>query len=218
MARLSLIRSRVAVFRIVGAAGILATFAAMTPSCFITSTPDFQPPSQTPPLLDGNTASPPLGDVIIAQPNTEIDLKAGLRSEDAGEDVAVYLYVDYGLNTVPDQPYAIVFPIGTVGASTISDDSRYASITWKPQLISPGCHRLTMMVSHKFNFIGGVTCPADLSDSSALSWDLLLCSSTASCPAFDPTSSCQPSMATERDCPAMFVPEKASTSSSGSGG
>ncbi len=218
MARLSLTRCRIAAFRITGLAAVSAISAAMTPSCFITSTPDFQPPAQAPPLLDGNSASPPLGEIIMAQPGMEIDLKAGLRSEDAGTSVKVVLYVDYGLNTETDRPYELALQFSPLAPSTMSDGSRYVSIPYKPEFLQPGCHRLTMMVSHEFALDPeGVTCPADLTDSSALSWDLLLCSSTTSCPAFDPTSSCEPYLDTERDCPASFPPSKASTTS-GSGG
>jgi len=219
MARLSLFRALVPTPRRLLAAVTLACIVAMTPSCFITSTPDFKPPPQTPPFLLGETASPTLGEIVTFHPGDTINVSAGLRSEDDLSQVDVRLYVDYGRNTTPGQPYFGIPVQGTpVAPSTMLDTiPRHASVVWTPSpgSLSPGCHRITLMVSHAFatSFIttGEVTCPANLSDSDALSWDFLVCSDTM-CPPLDPAA-CQP-MDHEVDCPAQWPPPTMTTSSS----
>ena len=216
MARLSLSRALVPTPRSILAAVTLACVVAMTPSCFITSTPDFKPPPQTPPFLLGQTASPPLGDIIVVEPNKPVPLSAGLLSEDAKQDVIVDLYVDYGVEFA-NNPYYFEQEIGTVKASTMSDTSRNVSLAWNPPFPLSGCHTLTLIVSHAFAFdaLGGERCPVNRADSSLLTWDAYFCSDTATCPPMiDPSVACKPPTQMYVDCPVHFPPTDTTTSSS----
>jgi len=206
MARLSLEREtlrRTNAIRTLRAIGPLALLAAMTASCFITSTPDFKPPPQTPPALLAETANPPLGEIVI---NTKdfMTFSANVRSQDADNTpVRFELLVDYGFRHIVQgptgqitSPFAVNVESGVVGTSqTLNDTSRVAQGTWirgNPFNFTRKCHRFTLIVSHAFAPDG---CPVDLNDSSFLSWDVYDCpNGVTACQmmGLDPTMDCAP--------------------------
>jgi hypothetical protein len=200
MARLSLEREtlrRTNAIRTLRAIGPLALLAAMTASCFITSTPDFQPKPQTPPSLLSQGADPPVGDIVLIEQMDFATFSANVRSQDT-DSVKFELLVDYGFKHIVqgptgeiDSPFAVNVDSGSIGISTENDTSRVAQGTWirgNPFNFTRHCHRFTLIVSHAFAPDG---CPVDLNDSSFLSWNVVDCPNNT-CPPIDPTQDCAP--------------------------
>ena len=220
MARLSLFRGSAPTPRILRTVVPIAFVVAMTSSCFITSTPEFNPPPQTPPFLLAQNASPPLGEMVILDPtDQELTLTAPVQSEDADANVSVALYIDYGFQAVGGKPYAFQEFGQDVIASTIGDKSRVASVTWHPSDFALGrpCTRFTLMVSHLFEHDAkSQWCPANLADSSFLTWNVVNCT-TSPCPKIDAAVDCAPTSAVPSYCPSIFPPPDMTTSSSTGG-
>jgi len=206
MARLSLEREtlrRTNAIRTLRAIGPLALLAAMTASCFITSTPDFKPPPQTPPFLISAGASPRLGSLVIYDPSVPKPLifSAPVRSEDAGDPVQVELLTDYGFTAPDGRPFSDVQEGANVLPAAFSETARVAQVQWIPKQFSTPCHRFTLMVSH--DIVRGDGCPADLTDSDFLSWNVIVCNGIDPCPPMlDPSTACGAMMDDIVSCPA----------------
>lgn len=197
--------------------GIVAVaFLAMTTaSCLITSTPDFEPPAQTPPFLVAENATPDPRQLVIVQPDQdEVLFSAFVRSEDAEAKVGVRLLVDYGTESA-DTPFRIALQGKTVAASHMEDRTRLASAKWNRNTLNlEGCHRFTLMVSHAFD---DTNCPLDLADSDSLTWNVVICKPGEDCPPLiDPSVDCALPL-TPAACP-QLSPELSGASSSASAG
>lgn len=165
------------------ARGSLCLLAAvMSPACLVTSTSEFQEPQQTAPFLVASSADPDIREfLIVVDGESRKDFSASVVSEDRGEPVKVALYIDYGEPNVAGQPfrYSLTnFP--DVAPSSFSDKDRRVQAQWFPdiQFVENGCHTVTMVVTHEFDFLD---CPKDLSDSSQLVWKVLRCKSRETC-------------------------------------
>jgi hypothetical protein len=161
-------------------------------NCLVTSTPEFKPPERTRPFLIATTADPdPRGVLLI---NTLEQLSVGKKSfefsadvvsEDQGSKVKGYLYIDYGTQ-VGDHPYADSIPeIKELPPSTMADTTKRnirGKLNLESHVILPGCHTVTLIVSHEFD--AETSCPVCRNDSSQLTWPVFMC---------DPdTSACVP--------------------------
>lgn len=170
-----------------------------TAGCLVTSTPEFDPPEQTAPFLIASSADPDNRRVIRAESDVEpLKFSASVLSEDAGERVRVSLLVDYG---VPNPLTGHVFQDAEafnqpLPPGTLADGPRRITASLVPALRmpSPGCHTVTMMVTHEFDPVSG--CPVSKADSSYLVWFVYKCGDTGCpptvdlCPAADPTVTC----------------------------
>ncbi len=195
---------------------LVALVPVVSASCFITSTPNFEPPAQTAPLLIARDASPPLGQVVVLPPTEHITLTASVISQDT-VPVQVAIYIDYGYQTMPGgTPYYFATPYTTISAASIVDGDRPVIVDWPPEIPLAGCHTITIMASHDFQTRGGETCPHFITDSSLLTWSFYFCGSTTPCPPMiDPSVACVPPASKAVECPATF---DASTTTSGAAG
>lgn len=154
----------------------------MSTACLVPSTTEFSEPEQTPPFLIGASADPDIREfLVVVDGESRKDFTASLLSEDRGKAVQVALYIDYGRPNVAGQPFknAITnFP--EIAAGTMSDGPRPVHAQWFPDIhpVSNGCHTITMMVTHEFDFLD---CPKRLSDSSQLVWKVLRCALRETC-------------------------------------
>ena len=169
----------------------LCLFLAIMPSaCLVTSVPQFDEPAQTPPFLVAAAADPDIREfVFVLDGEQRIDFRAEVLSEDRGTPVQIALYIDYGQENAAGNPFkrAIAeFPEITPG--TLSQGARPVHAEWflDSDDVAPGCHTITMMVTHEFDFR---RCPRRLADSSHLVWNILRCTSKESC-AIDPATEC----------------------------
>jgi hypothetical protein len=161
---------------------LLVTTMAL-PACLVTSTPSFDPPKQTRPFLVPSSADPdPRGVLIVDSLNlpTFFEFTADVVSNDAGEDVELKLYLDYGSTNVAGQPF--LRSVGnrkSLPASTMDQTNRPpAKLRWYPgiQDVGFGCHTFTMMASHHFDET--LECPVCRNDSSQITWPMYRCDSS----------------------------------------
>jgi hypothetical protein len=166
--------------------------AVMSPACLVTSTTEFQEPAQTPPFLIASTADPDIREfLVVVDGETRKDFSAEIISEDRGQPVKVALYIDYGETNVAGQPfrYSLTnFP--DIAPGSFGDKPRRVQAQWFPdiQFVENGCHTITMVVTHEFDFLD---CPKVPSDSSQLVWKVLRCKSRETC---DPISINDPAL------------------------
>jgi hypothetical protein len=120
----------------------------MLSGCLVDDPPPFIAPRQTPPRFDYTKASPGLDQVLVTNFPDLNTFEMPVTSEDAGEALSAALILDFdGLVGVPLTPGAYLPP------STLADTSRRVfSLPWRvtPQM-APGCHRITLRVTHVGN-------------------------------------------------------------------
>ena len=183
----------------------IASLALASSSCLVTSIDSFPDPPRTPPFLSAANAAPPLRQLLLVDPRTSgpITFSASVRSEDAGTPLLAQLQVDWPQNdrgTIDNR---------LLGTGSFSEQ-RTVALTWQPggttfqgQVLAPGCHTFTMVVTHGFNFT--LNTPVDPADSDTLLWwvfigssddfasfDLSQCATTNQTPATSPTSTSLP--------------------------
>lgn len=175
------------------AQGSLWSLLALTPSgCLVASTPEFEKPERTPPFLLAATADPDIREFVLItdeEANIRNEFSAMVMSEDVGQPVKVALYIDYGEPNVEGRPFhkaLILFP--EIPPGRMSDNPRQVRAHLYPEQenVEPGCHTVTMIVSHEFDYSG---CPKSLADSSQLTWTVLRCSSATNCVPIDADNS-----------------------------
>lgn len=159
--------------RTIFTAGI-ALLATSQGSCLATSVDDFPEPAITPPFLNGSRATPPLSQVLLIDPNLSqtIQFAAFVRSEDAGSELEARLVADWPSTNGTLQ-------VTRLSAGSFSEE-RLLSLTWDPSAptlitgkpLDPGCHPITLVVSHQFNLLSNV--PARLEDADVLVWWVFL--------------------------------------------
>lgn len=121
---------------------------SMLSGCLVDDPPPFTPPQQTPPRLDYRKALPGLDQVIVRSFPELITFEVPVTSEDAGEALTAALLLDF--DGVDGQPLT---PGSFLPASTLADTNRRVlSLPWRvSNQIEPGCHRITLRVTHVGN-------------------------------------------------------------------
>ncbi len=197
---------------------LAVVLTTMSAGCLVPSTTEFSEPEQTPPFLLGATADPDAREfLVVVDGESRKDFTASILSEDRGEPVQIALYIDYGRPNVAGQPFknAITnFP--EIAPGTMSDGPRAAHAQWFPDIhpVNYGCHTITMMATHAFDFLD---CPKRLSDSSQLVWKVVRCASTETCdpiPVDDPLVGCP----SAEQAPLESCPATSPGADAGSGG
>ncbi|MFT3775682.1 MAG: hypothetical protein QM820_60825 [Minicystis sp.] len=159
--------------------------------CLISDPPQFRPAKHTRPFLVEATADPDpravlaVDSTLLGSSQSTITFSANVISQDdpvdstsgsAFQQVKAWLYLDYGLAQDPLLPYAFVIPPANElsPGATLDDKSRRVSATWRPALqpVEPGCHTVTLVVSHKFD---DLQCPVCDDDFSTITWQILRC-------------------------------------------
>ena len=125
----------------------------LSSGCLVADPPLYEEPPPTPPMFDLSEAEPPPGTVRVirrtgSNPETGLDISVPFRSDDRGERVFAALHVDYNVRFVPDSFTAVQ---SAFAASTLDDQDRAITLRWPfgPDDPSPGCHTLTLLVSHE---------------------------------------------------------------------
>lgn len=164
---------------------------SMSSACLVLSTPHYEEPDQTPPFLVAAAANPDLREfVLVLDEDTRKDFGAAVLSEDRGDPVHVALYIDYGVPNAAGHPFfRSIAEFPEVPAATMADGPRSVSAQWYLDTanVDPGCHTVTMMATHAFDYRN---CPKVLSDSSQLVWKVLRCTTNDTCPVVDPIKDC----------------------------
>lgn len=146
--RAALRRAVWGLFRWLARLSLVLVGSGMTAGCIIEDPPAYTPPEQTPPRLDLRRAVPLVDQVIVASRGERIAFNVPVFSEDKGDDLIARLLLNYqGEGVFEDDVASDQIP-----ASTLEDATREIEIEWQiPQLPSPGCKRLTLLVSHLGN-------------------------------------------------------------------
>jgi len=155
-------------------------FAVLAPGCLVTAEPVTYEPQQTPPILVASGLDPDPRSVLRVGGDLgllEFPIVASVASEDAGESVKSALYIDYGFQNPLKQPFRNIFAnFAELPAATLADGPRpLVGVLYNAGVVEldPGCHRLTLVVTHEFDTRTG--CPKDLRDSSQITWHFRQC-------------------------------------------
>ncbi|XXX80218.1 hypothetical protein WMF30_15740 [Sorangium sp. So ce134] len=176
-----------------------AALAASATGCLVISPPEYEHPERTSPVL--TAVSPPPHRPVHLKPMELIkDFHATVLSEDNGDPVQVYMYIDYGKRTSDEYPYPYRRRLeqDPVSAGTIAGGQRPLTARLNLNLVSfpideatpeRECHTITVMATHAFN-PKKCGCPDDPDDMSWITWQLIHCdpddpTCPTSCPALD---------------------------------
>ena len=126
--------------------------AFVAAGCIVAEPVPYEPPPQSPPVLDLWQALPWVGSVIpvdrVGDPNPDepqaIDFNIPVRSEDRDEGLRYALHIDFQLPATTRPPIDNGFP-----PSTFDDESRIIKFRWSVDGVSDGCHQLTLVVAHE---------------------------------------------------------------------
>lgn len=192
----------------------LAALTMTSTSCLVTSTPEFTPPKPTRPFLVSSSVDPDARGVLlidtVEHPKslTSIQFSADIVSEDQDAKVQGVLYIDYGLVT-NDRPFREQIQIADIAASTITDPvARPMRAKWNvgASSIGPGCHTVTMLVTHAIDRVS--SCPCCRNDSSQITWQVYSCGGASAATCVPDFSACEnwgqgcPASANPDSCPA----------------
>ena len=163
--------------------------------CLITDPPQFNPPRHTRPFLIEATADPDPKSILTVDtqllPTTQSaeEFSAEVVSQDDPssttmstdfQQVTGWLYIDLGFDQGDGkQPYRLAFPGSSIPAGgTLEQTGRRIRATWRPgsQIVDPGCHTATLIVSHRFD---DIPCPVCDDDFSSITWQILRCDRSA---------------------------------------
>jgi hypothetical protein len=158
--------SRVRAARVGAACALLAVCVAET-GCLSAGPPDYKDPTQTRPFLLTEEAEPPVGIQTGITSGEQIEITVPVKSEDRGDPLQGVLYTNFDVEgsnpiDVSAQPIA---------PSTFDDPNvRAYSYTWTVPGVapSPKCIKLTLVVSHKSNFVGDH--PSNFADVALATW------------------------------------------------
>lgn len=154
----------------------MAVLGAALGGCLVTSTQEFTEPAPTPPYLSAGDASPPLGRLLVVRdPRRPITFSTLVQSEDGGREVEAHLVAD-DVAAIPPNILAVAF----APAGRLNQRGRLLSVTWNPLAPSPtlgtrlerGCHPITLLASHGFNY--GSNRPVSEDDQDFLVWWMLV--------------------------------------------
>jgi hypothetical protein len=137
--------------------------SCVTPGCVVSDPPEYGVARQTPPFLDLGQAEPQVFVLREVPSGDQQTFKVGVRSEDAGDELLAQLYLDYLISEPPPLLNFVRVP-----PSTFDDTSRKIEI---PFLVPnrPGCHQVSMVVTHSSN-LGPTNKPIVPSDVGIATW------------------------------------------------
>jgi len=125
----------------------LSAFGLLPAGCLVADAPDYGPARQTAPVVEAISPSPFLQfevDFVTPKPVNLV-----VTSEDAGEELTVAYYVDYGTRT-PKEAYIDDFDV----APRPFDQPKTVYFPFAPTRgqVTPGCHTLTVLLMHARSF------------------------------------------------------------------
>jgi hypothetical protein len=144
-------------------------------SCLITSNPELDPPTRTPPIL--LSVNPPTYQVytvtIVPGATTRPTISFDVISEDLGQPIRGVMYIDFQGWEQPHQAVALIrpntLPLGHLGSQpNIRQGSAEFSLP-----TTPGCHSATLVLSHEIDPLGN---PPNRADTATATWYYYLAS------------------------------------------
>ena len=153
-------------FRALARLSLLALAFSMLSGCLVDDPPPYPTAQQTPPRLDYTKASPGLDQVLVRSYPDLITFEMPVTSEDAGDELTAVLLLDY------DGQGGEQLNSGHLPPSTLADtNKRVFSLPWLvPKRIDPGCHRITLRVTHLGNTGGTSNDVLDTKDLAEAYW------------------------------------------------
>ncbi len=146
--------------------------AALLPGCLVTSSGDFPERASTRPYLSSADATPPISSLVVVADAATRPFRTIVSAEDNGTPLQVLLVADW------KTPQEILIQSSKVPAGTFESPRRIGA-EWSPLgageiggVVPPGCHSLTLIVSHSFDPIAR-TLPARVDDYDFLTWWVL---------------------------------------------
>jgi hypothetical protein len=131
--------------------------------CLIDDPPAYRAPQRTVPHINGLRAVPRLDEMILYPVRgNPISFSVPFSSEDVGERVQGRLFMDY-----VGSGSGLLVALSDVSASTLDEGERTLKMAFTPlSNVEPGCHRLTLRVSHLNNWrdAGDLYDPSDLDE------------------------------------------------------
>lgn len=152
-------------FSAVARLSLSIAFVSSLSGCLVDDPPPYPEPKQTPPRLDYPRADPPLDQFIVAKNDDLLHFKIYSASEDAGDGVNAFLYLDYGTTNETFLKYGFLLP------STLDDTTRFFDIPWKVRT-DLGCHRITLRVAHTKTMPNPDVAVTNLGDLAMVPWVL----------------------------------------------
>jgi hypothetical protein len=127
-----------------GRLGVLSSAMAMV-GCVFPEPPDYEQPTQTPPFLWSPT--PATTEILRRSSGENVDINVNLRSQDNGNELWVFLYLDYSIQgTDASEVNRARMDPGTI------EQERILSISWTVPPLGSICKQLSLVVSPKSNF------------------------------------------------------------------
>lgn len=120
-------------------------FALLTSGCIVPEAPSYDPPRTTKPLVDAFKAIPSNIYPVPLPKDSTVEFDVPVRSEDAGDELWVGVYLDYGTGR------QVLHTDTDVSASTLDDDNRFIEFQLREDALPMGCHTLTLLVTHRAN-------------------------------------------------------------------
>lgn len=174
-------------------------------SCLVVTDPKFEEPTRSAPQFLPDRAAPDLRQIVkLDRLNDRVTFSGLFVSEDLGAEVQTRLFIDYGVQT-GSNPYRQVIVGGLIPAGSLEDPPRQASVEWNNDSapLTPGCHRMTLVIAHEFGNDGCPRTPADFPtqqvDYDMLTWTVVRCDPDCpeidldfadQCPPTDPGATC----------------------------
>lgn len=148
-----------------GMPSALALGSALASSgCLVPEAPEYGPPGQTTPIIEWQNVIPPLHRVLVLNHgDTPVGFSIPVRSEDAGEGLVLFLWVDYftggrRLRTWEAPP-------------STSSETRNIPATWEITTeVQAGCRQLSMFVTHFSNYDISTEKARDDRDVASVTW------------------------------------------------
>jgi hypothetical protein len=159
-----------------GKVGMLVALALGSPvltGCLVADAPTYGPPQQRPPVINTEGVSPSQYKLQLFQANSPpMLITVPVRSEDAGDDLKVTLWLDYALPS----PAPKHFDEQTIPASSFDKTDRSYQTSFSPdERVTRGCgHTLTVLIMHESNYFDGPDVPKEGSsyDVASVTWSL----------------------------------------------
>ncbi len=143
---------------------LVGVVAVISSACIVSDPAEYGVAKQTPPFLNATKALPSVLKTHPVKLGETIHFNVPLRSEDAGEELLAQVFVDRG---VPQKENPRGFR--EIAPGRLDDGERPIDIPVDVVVADPGCHSLTMVVTHKSN-LDEKNQPKKDDDTAVLTW------------------------------------------------
>jgi hypothetical protein len=149
-----------------GRVGMLVGFglaSLFSTGCLVAEAPEYGPPRKTAPAIDMLSVDPPPFAVLQLRRPVVQPISLRIRSEDAGDGLVAFLYLDYLSSSHPDRDFIRAWPFPPA--------TRELSMQWQVnEDITDGCHQLTLFLTHESNYDIGENTYKSPNDVDSITW------------------------------------------------